>query len=73
MDNQGGNLPFWGKQKPLRHYFEGAVLKFNVRLNELFCTLIVINKKGRFVIDTFKVKDKEHLEGLLKITRIEDI
>ena len=67
------DIPFWGKQKPLRHYFHGGVAKFSVRLNELFCTIVLINKRGNYPLDVMKVNDKEHLDKILAIKRIEEI
>ena len=64
---------FWGKQKPLKHYFEHGLIKFRVSGNDLFYELIQITKIGRFVLSSGKVKDKQHLDSILKSDTFEQL
>ena len=65
------DTPFWGKQKPLKHYFHNGVMSFIVRKGELWIVVKRIDKSGHYPLYSDKVKDKEHLDRLLRVKSIE--
>ena len=73
MNDKSGNLPFWGKQKPLKHYFENGVITFTVSKPNLYYSVTKITKLGRFSLYSGRVRDKQHLDGLLKSKNLEQL
>lgn len=71
--NNQSDIPFWGKQKPLRHYFPGGVIKFSVGSGVLYYSIVKISKTGNYPLDIGNVRDKEHLDKILAIKRFEDL
>ena len=67
------SLPFGLKQKPLNHYFEHGVIKFNVRDGVLGYMIVFINKTHNAKLDIGHVKSKAHLDKLLSIKTIDEI
>ena len=65
MVDRCGN-PFWGKQKPLRHYFKNGSLSFSVKDKKLFCKVTLTTKSKKMSLYSFEVENKEHLERILK-------
>ena len=70
MNNNSGT-PFWGKQKPLKHYFEQGVITFSVKNGELYCHVKKIDKLGNYPLYTAKVENKEQLDILLGAKTLE--
>ena len=60
------DIPFWGKQKPLRHYFKNASLSFSVKDDKLFCKVTLTTKSKKMSLYSFEVENKEHLQRILK-------
>lgn len=67
------SLPFGLKQKPMPHYFEHGVIKFNVREGVLHYTIKQITKKTNAVLLNGIVKSKDHLQQLLAVKSLNDI
>lgn len=67
------SLPFGLKQKPLNHYFEHGLVKFNVREGNLHFTIKQITKTVNGTILTGQVKNKEHLDKLLGLKSLSEI
>lgn len=66
-------LPFGLKQKPLNHYFENGLIKFNMTEGVMFYTIKKITKSINAVILKDVVSSKAHLERLLAIKSINEI
>ena len=71
VDRSG--TPFWGSQKPLKHYFHNGVLTFRVRGNSLCCDVQHISKKSWGTLGHICIKDKEHLDRLLTVKELKDV
>ena len=67
------SLPFGLKQKPLNHYFEHGVIKFNVREGELHFQVKQITKQMNGTIYRGIVKSKQHLDKLLDVKSLSEI
>ena len=67
------DTPFWGKQKSLKHYFAHGVVTFQVKENNLFYEVILINKDGNYPLLNNKVKDKQQLDLILESKTIEQL
>ena len=67
------NLPFGLKQKPLPHYFEHGVVKFNMREGVMFYTITEITTSHRAGLIRNQVKSKEQLDKLLSIKSLHEI
>ena len=68
IDKSG--IPFWGKQKPLRHYFKDGSFSFSVRDGKLFCKVTRTTKISKQTLYSFEVENKEHLDLILKGTEV---
>lgn len=66
-------LPFGLKAKPLPHYFEHGVIKFSMNEGTMSFQVKQITKEANGTIYSGVVKDKEHLERLLKTKSIYDV
>ena len=73
MNDKSGNLPFWGKQKPLRHYINHGLIKFTVKDGHLLFAVIMIEKERRAPLYIWEVKSKEHLERLLASKTLREV
>ena len=67
------SLPFGLKQKPLNHYFEHGVIKFNVREGQLHYSARLISKSINGSLSSGVVKSKEHLDKLLAVKTLHEI
>lgn len=67
------SLPFGLTQKPMNHYFEHGVIKFNIREGKLFYTVKIINKSLNGILYQGEVKSKEYLNKLLSVKTISEI
>lgn len=67
------SLPFDLKQKPVNKYFEGGVIKFNVREGVLHFQVKQITKKTSGTIYRGIVKSKQHLDQLLAVKTLNEI
>lgn len=67
------SLPFGLTQKPLNHYFEHGVIKFNVREGELHYSARLISKSINGSLSSGLVKSKAHLDKLLSIKTISEL
>ena len=67
------SLPFGLKQKPVNKYFEGGVIKFNVREGVLYFQVKQITKKMSGTIYRGIVKSKEHLGQLIAVKSLNEI
>ena len=63
------DIPFWGKQKPLKKYFKNGVINFSVKKGELYSTIKFIDKTGNYELYRSKVENKEALNILLGIKK----
>lgn len=66
-------LPFGLTHKPLAHYFEHGVIKFAIREGNLNFEVKQITKQANGTIYRGIVKDKTHLDQLLKTKSIYDV
>ena len=67
------SLPFGLTQKPVNHYMEHGVVKFNVREGVLYFYIKNITKSANGVVMHGVVKSKEHLNKLLALKSISEI
>lgn len=72
MVDRSGIL-FWGKQKPLKHYFHKGVVTFQVKGDDLFYEVILIGKDGNYPLFINKVKDKQQLDLILESKNLEQL
>lgn len=73
MKDKHDNLPFWGKQKPLKHYFEYGVIRFSVKNGTLSYLVRKITKTNWATITKGKVRDQQHLKALLNAKSFDDV
>lgn len=72
-------LPFGLKQKPLPHYIEHGLIKFNMREGIMHYTIIMIQKPSirnlgiNAPLHKGIVKTKEELDKLLKIRSVYEL
>ena len=66
-------LPFGLTQKPLTHYFNHGVVKFNIQGGKLIYTIKAITKLYNGPIMTGEVVSKVHLDDLLAIKSLNEI
>ena len=66
-------LPFGLKAKPLPHYFEHGVIKFSMNEGTMHFQVKQITKESNGTIYKGIVKDKTHLDQLLKVKSIYDV
>lgn len=67
------SLPFGLKQKPLNHYFEHGVVKFNVQNGTMYYTVKQITKTINATVFRGEVKSKAHLDKIMSIKKLSDI
>lgn len=67
------NLPFGLKQKPLNHYFEHGLVKFNMREGVMYYTVKKITKSVNATLLKERVQDKQHLDRLLSIKNLSEV
>ena len=65
--------PFWGKQKPLRHYITNGSLSFSVKEGKLFCKVTRTTKASKQSLYSFEVLNKMQLDSLLKTKSLSEI
>lgn len=70
--NDKNPTPFWGKTKPIPHYFEHGVVRFSVREGILHYELKQITKMVNSTIFRGTVKDKTHLQQLSNLQSLKD-
>lgn len=73
MVDRSGNLPFWGKVKPLRKYIDGHSLYFTESNGKLFCLVTKTTKKDKSPLYEFEVKTKEQLDKILLVKSFSEI
>ena len=61
------------KQKPINHYFEHGVIKFNVHEGELHYTTKLISKSLNGTLYTGIIKSRERLDKLLATKTLTDV
>lgn len=66
-------LPFGLKQKPLSHYFEHGVVRFNIQEGKLFYSIRKITKTSWATLIKGEVQSKEHLDKILQIKSLSEI
>lgn len=72
-------LPFGLKQKPLPHYIEHGLIKFNIREGTMYYTVRMIKKPNKTysginaLLIKGDVRNSLHLEQLLKYKSINEI
>lgn len=67
------SLPFDLKQKPLNHYVNGGVIKFNVREGILHYTIKKISKTSNVTLFKGIIQSKGHLDKLMDAKTITEI
>lgn len=67
------SLPFGLKQKPLPHYFEHGVVKFNMQEGVMHFQVKQITKQMNGTIYRGIVKSKQHLDKLLAVKSLNEI
>ena len=67
------SLPFGLKQKPLSHYFEHGVIRFNIQEGKLHYTVRKITKTSWATLLKGEVKSKAHLEQIMSIKNLSEI
>ena len=66
--------PFWGKMKPIPHYFEQGVIRFSVREGQLYYSCKAITRTFTGIITNNQlVPSKEYLDKLLAVKSIHEI
>ena len=67
------SLPFGLTQKPMNHYFNGGVIKFNVREGVLHYTIKKISKTSNATLFKGIIRNKEHLNKLMDAKTLHEI
>lgn len=66
-------LPFGLKQKPLSHYVEGGIIRFNMLDGHLFYTVRKIDKTVNACLILDEIESKEELDRLLSAKSLHEI
>lgn len=66
-------IPFWGKTKPVAHYFHLGVVRFYMREGKLNYMIRKITKTSWATLMKGEVKSKAQLDQLMSIKSLDEI